>query len=192
MAIEQVYIFNNTTVIHDEILAHRIGLVPLNVDPTEMDMKEDGAPPTDRNTIQFEINLQCTHNPNYKKGSSSSPTDDELYVNHQLLSSHIQWKPVGEQVSRMVDVGPTNPDIVLAKLRPGQSVEMVLHAQKGVGKDHAKWSPVATATYRLHPNIILKSPIPIERADEFAKCFSPGVVKVDKRKGESAFPGMFD
>ncbi|KAE9391214.1 RBP11-like subunits of RNA polymerase [Gymnopus androsaceus JB14] len=165
MAIEQVYIFNNTTVIHDEILAHRIGLIPLNVDPTQMDMKEDGAPPTDRNTIEFQINIQCTHNPDYKKGSSS-PTDDELYVNHQLLSSHVEWKPVGEQSTRMTDVAPTNPNIVLAKLRPGQGVEMSL-----------------LATYRLHPNIIIKSPIPIERADEFSKCFSPGVVKINKKKG---------
>ena len=33
-------------------------------------------------------------------------------------------------------------EIVLAKLRPGQEVEMELHAIKGLGKDHAKWSPV--------------------------------------------------
>lgn len=29
MAIEKVYIYNNTSVIQDEILAHRIGLIPL-------------------------------------------------------------------------------------------------------------------------------------------------------------------
>lgn len=33
MAIEHVYIFNNTSIVHDEVLAHRMGLVPLNVDP---------------------------------------------------------------------------------------------------------------------------------------------------------------
>lgn len=86
----------------------------------------------------------------------------------------------------MFNIGPTNPNIVLAKLRPGQAVEMVMHAFKGFGKDHAKWSPVATASYRLHPNIIIKSPIPMERAEEFAKCFSPGVVKIDKKKGKRA------
>ena len=35
-------------------------------------------------------------------------------------------------------------DIVLAKLRPGQEIEMELHAIKGVGKEHAKWSAVGT------------------------------------------------
>jgi DNA-directed RNA polymerase alpha subunit len=33
MAIEHVYILNNTSVIQDEVLSHRMGLVPLRVDP---------------------------------------------------------------------------------------------------------------------------------------------------------------
>jgi len=35
MAIESVYIKNNTSVIQDEVLAHRIGLIPLRADPNE-------------------------------------------------------------------------------------------------------------------------------------------------------------
>ena len=34
MAIEKVHIFNNTSVIQDEVLAHRIGLIPLRADPS--------------------------------------------------------------------------------------------------------------------------------------------------------------
>lgn len=33
MAIEHVFIVNNTSVIQDEVLSHRLGLVPLRVDP---------------------------------------------------------------------------------------------------------------------------------------------------------------
>ena len=33
MAIEHVYILNNTSVIQDEVLSHRLGLIPLMVDP---------------------------------------------------------------------------------------------------------------------------------------------------------------
>lgn len=33
MCIETVYVWNNTSVVHDEVLAARIGLIPLNVDP---------------------------------------------------------------------------------------------------------------------------------------------------------------
>lgn len=33
MAIEKVFVANNTSVVQDEVLAHRLGLVPLSVDP---------------------------------------------------------------------------------------------------------------------------------------------------------------
>lgn len=51
-----------------------------------------------------------------------------------------------------------NPKILLAKLRPGQEISMEMHAVKSAGKDHAKFSPVATATYRLMPHIQLLKP----------------------------------
>ena len=44
-------------------------------------------------------------------------------------------------------------DIVLAKLAPGETLELEAHAVKGVGKDHAKFSPVATAFYKLRTEI---------------------------------------
>jgi hypothetical protein len=42
-------------------------------------------------------------------------------------------------------------DIVIAQLSPGQRIEFEAHCRKGVGKDHTKYSPVATAAYRLLP-----------------------------------------
>ena len=33
-------------------------------------------------------------------------------------------------------------DVLLVKMRPGQQLNMLLYAVKGVGKDHAKFSPV--------------------------------------------------
>jgi DNA-directed RNA polymerase I and III subunit RPAC1 len=39
MAIDQVYIYNNTSVIQDEVLAHRLGLVPIRADPQVFDFK---------------------------------------------------------------------------------------------------------------------------------------------------------
>lgn len=42
--------------------------------------------------------------------------------------------------------------------------------------------PKATASYRLHPLIILnpENPVPLHLAKKFASCFSPGVVTVDE------------
>lgn len=34
-------------------------------------------------------------------------------------------------------------------------IELEAHAIKGVGREHAKWSPVATAWYRLRPEVVL-------------------------------------
>jgi DNA-directed RNA polymerase I and III subunit RPAC1 len=68
-----------------------------------------------------------------------------------------------------------------------------MHAVKGIGQDHAKFSPVgisphngqgltpATASYRLLPTIDIVSPITGEDAEKFVKCFPPGVAAVKKR-----------
>ncbi len=46
MAIEQVHVFNNTSVIQDEVLAHRLGLIPLKANP---------------NKFKFKTNRKCIH-----------------------------------------------------------------------------------------------------------------------------------
>lgn len=33
IAIEDVYVWNNTSVMQDEVLAHRVGLIPIRADP---------------------------------------------------------------------------------------------------------------------------------------------------------------
>ncbi|KAF7327473.1 RPOLD domain-containing protein [Mycena kentingensis (nom. inval.)] len=180
ITIENVYVYNNTTVVVDEILAQRIGLIPLNIDPTLMEMRNSDDEATDRNTMVFSLKLECTR----RKDAPKDATDPaELYENHELLSGHLVWEPAGEQpqVFATSPPGPLNPNIVLAKLRPGQGVEMTLHAVKGVGKDHAKFSPVATASYRLLPHINIKKRIPPSLAEKFQKCFSPGVISVHPR-----------
>ncbi|KAF5382773.1 hypothetical protein D9615_003071 [Tricholomella constricta] len=177
VVVEHVYVWDNTSVIQDEVLAHRIGLVPLNIDPALVEMRDATNQPTDRNTVVFKLQVACERNPHAPKNSKNPA---ELYINHEVLSSHLVWEPAGEQedVFAANPPAPTNPNIVLAKLRPGQEVEMELHAVKGVGKDHAKYSAVATASYRLLPHIVIKKPIPPHLADKFQKCFAPGVINV--------------
>ncbi|KAH9856839.1 insert subdomain of RNA polymerase alpha subunit [Lenzites betulinus] len=171
IAIEDVFVWNNTSVIHDEVLAQRLGLVPLSVDPAIFSSRLPGDIPYDRNTLVFQLDVECSRD---QKGN---------IVNEYVRSGDLKWVPQGEQESVFGELVPTatNKDIVLAKLRPGQVINVELHAIKGVGKEHAKWSPVATATYRLHPLILLNpsKPIPPHLAEKFAACFSPGVVKVN-------------
>jgi DNA-directed RNA polymerase I and III subunit RPAC1 len=62
------------------------------------------------------------------------------------------------------------------KLRPGQAVDIVCFCHLGIGADHAKFSPVATAWYRLLPSIQILSPILGNDARKFARCFPKGVI----------------
>ncbi|KAF8872444.1 hypothetical protein CPB84DRAFT_1854470 [Gymnopilus junonius] len=71
VCIEQVFVWNNNSVIVDEVLSHRIGLVPLNVDPALMTMRGPNDQPTDRNTIVFSVDVTCERNPNAPKGSTN-------------------------------------------------------------------------------------------------------------------------
>ena len=41
VAFENVYVWDNTSVVHDEVFAQRIGLVPLDIDPALMDFIDD-------------------------------------------------------------------------------------------------------------------------------------------------------
>lgn len=41
MAIEKVLIYNNTSVIQDEVLAHRLGLIPLKANPSQFKFKSN-------------------------------------------------------------------------------------------------------------------------------------------------------
>ena len=58
--------WNNTSLIHDEVLSHRLGMIPLNVDPRlfdeyglEIDENTGEPAATDRNTIVFRLNVTC-------------------------------------------------------------------------------------------------------------------------------------
>ena len=42
MAIEKVLINNNTSIIQDEVLAHRLGLIPIRADPRKFNMITTG------------------------------------------------------------------------------------------------------------------------------------------------------
>ena len=42
MAIEKVFIYNNTSIIQDEVLAHRLGLIPIKADPRMFEYRQEG------------------------------------------------------------------------------------------------------------------------------------------------------
>lgn len=248
VALEHVYMWNNTSIIHDEVLAHRLGLIPLDLDARYLDDVEvddatnnDGEgggavqfTPTDRNTVVFRLAVSCPSKPpadgaaavddddgeenessaatarKSKSGTRSFATSDDdvvqpnteledavteavtaqsssqrklkfprdrPYTKH-VYSSDFVWVPQGDQLETLKSVKPVHPDILIAKLRPGQEIELEAHGRRGIGKDHAKYSPVATASYRLMCQIELLEPVYDELAEELVHVYEPGVFEL--------------
>ncbi|XP_032504428.1 DNA-directed RNA polymerases I and III subunit RPAC1 isoform X3 [Phocoena sinus] len=183
MAVEKVLVYNNTSIVQDEILAHRLGLIPIHADPRLFEYRNQGDEEgTEIDTLQFRLQVRCTRNPHAAKDSSDP---NELYVNHKVYTRHMTWVPLGNQADLFPEgtIRPVHDDILIAQLRPGQEIDLLMHCVKGIGKDHAKFSPVATASYRLLPDITLLEPVEGDAAEELSRCFSPGVIEVQEIQG---------
>ena len=185
MAIEKVHIYNNTSVIQDEVLAHRLGLIPLKADPTKFEWKPSGSPDegTEKDTLEFDLKIKCKLLSKDKNKNVQGVDPDEIYENHRVLTSSFKWIPKGNQKAnfKAIDVGPVEDDILVAKMRPGHEMDIKMFAVKGIGRDHSKFSPVCTAFYRLLPKIELKEKIKGEKAQRLQKCFSPGVIGINSK-----------
>jgi len=173
MAIEKVHIYQNTSIMPDEVLAHRLGLIPLKAHPSFFSWKEEDASDegTEDDTLEFSLQIKCS----WIKGESN----EDNFKDHLVYTKHIQWVPKGDQASRMSDPGPVEDDILINKLRPGHEMDIRLFAVKGIGRDHAKFSPVAPAFYRLLPQITITKDVYDQDAIRLQKCFSPGVVELE-------------
>jgi len=190
MAIEHVFFINNTSIIQDEVLAHRLGLVPLSIDPDKFAFKTAEEAPNEKNTVVLRLKTEC------------SRAEDGI-VNSAVYSRDLEWLPEGSEYPEETScrfacgqhdlaggnetsesaIGPVDKDILLAKMTPGQVIELEAHCVKGLGREHAKWSPVATAWYKLKPELVLLQPVTVELADELVEA-CPGLF-VMKGKGAS-------
>ena len=70
---------------------------------------------------------------------------------NQMMQSEINLAPV----NYVDDMGVEQPPITLVKLAKNQILEFDLVAKKGIGKIHAKWSPVSTCIMRKEPLVEL-------------------------------------
>ncbi|CAI6095767.1 hypothetical protein V2G26_014390 [Clonostachys chloroleuca] len=184
LAIENVFITNNTSVIQDEVLAHRLGLIPFKGGREGLRnflrFHKKGEDAQDYDTVQLDLNVTCTVNTD----AAQNETDPlKAYHNAHVYAKDITFTPQGRQdqyFSGEDAIVPVNPDILIAKMRPRQTIELSMYMNLGVGSDHSKFSPVATASYRLMPTIKITKPIIGADAQKFAKCFPEGVIGLEK------------
>lgn len=145
IAIDLVEIEVNSSVLNDEFIAHRLGLIPLTSDRA-MAMRFsrdcdacDGDGQCEFCSVEFHLRVKCM-------------TDQTLDVTSKdLISSDPTVVPVD-----VADPSADSPDhrgIIIVKLRRGQELKLRAIARKGIAKDHAKWSPAATVTFMYEPEI---------------------------------------
>ncbi|GAB2245965.1 hypothetical protein Droror1_Dr00001458 [Drosera rotundifolia] len=186
MAFEKILIANNTSVIQDEVLSHRLGLIPIKVDPRLFEYKSEKDLPNEKNSIVFKLHARCEKGDKRKtveskemewlpngsvfplsserQDSSSSTSEQKTYTSFSCSQATMP-----EFASNPICL--THGHIPIARLGPGQEIELEAHAVKGVGKEHAKWSPVATAWYRMLPEVVLLQDVSGEKAKELVqKC----------------------
>ena len=148
MAIDMVEIIKNTSVICDEMLAHRLGLVPLAADSKRFCYTRDcecGGRGCVLCSAEFGLNVKC------------DTAGEHVKVCAKQLTR--KGDPPRERAVQIV-----NPDILLARLKCtgnphgfASQQEIILNAiaKKGIGKEHAKWSPVVVAVPRPIADITL-------------------------------------
>ncbi len=144
MAIDEVVILENSSVLHDEILALRLGLIPLKTDLEAYNLPEECSCKS-----EFGCNLcRTTLTLNVEAG-------DEVKTVYS-----------GDLIPEDPNVAPVSEKIPIVKLAPGQSVKLEAYARLGKGRVHAKWQPVSLCIYRYMPEINIDE----ERCDACGEC----------------------
>lgn len=123
MAIDDVVILENSSVLYDEILAHRLGMIPIKTDLDRYNLPEE---------------CDCGNPLGCHKCRV-------LFVLDAKGKDKISTVYSGDLVSEDREVRPVSESIPLVKLAQGQSVKLEAYARLGKGKEHAKWQPSTVA-----------------------------------------------
>ena len=143
MAIDEIVVIENSSVLQDEIIAHRLGLVPLKTDldsynlPEECPCKSEFGCNLCRVTLALDVEA---------KGGSRT-----VYS--------------GDLVSENPSIVPVSDKIPILKMAKEQKVKLEAYARLGKGKNHAKWQPVSMCTYKYFPKIEIS-----KKCDACGKC----------------------
>jgi len=122
-AIDDVVIIENSSVLPDEGIAHRLAMIPLRTDlsrfvePSACDCHSELGCSRCRVLLMFD----------------SGSSDTTRTVTSSDLSSE-------DEV-----VKPVSPDIPIAALAPGQKIKLEAYARLGRGSEHAKWNSASVA-----------------------------------------------
>jgi len=161
MAIDEVVIIENSSMLHDEILAHRLGLVPLKTDLDSYNLPEECPCKS-----EFGCNL-CR---------VALTLDLEAGQNTTTVYS-------GALRSENPNITPVSEKVPIVKMAPNQRIRLEAYARLGKGKNHAKWQPVSACAYKYLPQIKING----KKCDACGKCVEvcpKGVLRRGEKKIE--------
>ncbi|GMH74570.1 hypothetical protein TrLO_g4229 [Triparma laevis f. longispina] len=112
--------------------------------------------------------------------STPPPTTNNFTT---VYSHELEWIPCGDQEKRLKKRPEIMPNILITKLRTNQKITLEAHCKKSTGSDHAKFSPVCTASYRMMPVVTMLEKVEGEEAEELVT-LEPGVFKLVEKSGK--------
>jgi len=152
MAIDLVELEANSSVLIDEFISHRLGLIPLTSHKMEKFNYTRDCSCVEKCphcSVEFRLSVTCT----------DERTRD--VTSQDLFSQDPDVVPI-DVVSEREE---SEHGILIVKLRKGQELKLKATAKKGVGKEHAKWSPVCGCTFQFDPEIKINQ----NRMDELSE-----------------------
>ncbi|KAF2860877.1 insert subdomain of RNA polymerase alpha subunit [Piedraia hortae CBS 480.64] len=154
IAIDLVEIETNTSVLADEFLAHRLGMIPLV--SREMDQM---AYTRDCNCDELCDN--CAVILRLHAANRSSDQNVKVYAKDlftETISGNTLQRPgIGHEDElpprgMPVITDPSGNGALICQLRRGQELRLRCIAKKGIGKEHAKWVPTAAIGFEYDPH----------------------------------------
>jgi DNA-directed RNA polymerase subunit D len=123
LAVEDVVIYDNTSALFDEIISHRLGLVPI---------------PTDLSLLTFKDECVCKGKgcPNCTVRYTLSKEGEGVVYSGDLQPSEKSWAIKEDKIP-------------IVELFGDQRLILEVEAVLGRGRDHAKWQSIQAPAYRM-------------------------------------------
>lgn len=175
-AVEDVVFYENTTPIYDEIIAHRLAMLPVKSGAAIEKLK----PPEECG--------KC-----FEESPEASP--EELSKACQGCFTMLRFE--GEAGSEPLtvragdlkpddpEISPAYPEIPVTVIGPGQRLSFDARIRLGRGWEHVKWSPVTVAGVRSVARITVRK-IPEDLIGQASKCAEAcpvGILSLNREEG---------
>ena len=123
-AIDTIEVLENTSIMPDEAIAHRLGLIPLKTDSKDIVISEEA---TDESNSRVMLTLDSEENDVEDKSVTRTVFSNEM-------------KDIQES-----GVRPISDRIPIVTLAPGQKIKFQAYSRLGRGTEHAKWNSANTS-----------------------------------------------